>query len=55
MGACIADKLFGIRLAPSNGAKQTVQQCATDIANHWSLAGLLPGHQAQVIRSAEVL
>ena len=31
-------------VAPSNGPqKQTVQQCATDIASHWSLAGLLPG------------
>lgn len=34
--------------APSNcpgctKPNQTPQQCATDIANHWSIAGLLPG------------
>ncbi len=29
--------------APSNAPKQSAQQCATNIANRWSIAGLLPG------------
>jgi hypothetical protein len=32
-----------LAIAPSNAPKQSVQQCATNIASHWSIAGLLPG------------
>ncbi len=28
---------------PNNTKKQSVRQCADDIANHWSIAGMLPG------------